>query len=381
LIFWEVASIQVGVAVTKGSKEARHKVARFSAVRAPRRVLCFKERNFRMRALSRIVSRLAFTAAACIGAFGPAAAEPAQPQQFDHVYVIILENHGFDDALFNGPSPFLRKLAEQQGLATRYFGVAHPSLPNYLAMIGGDDFGIRDDAPSCLASDIAPATSCHKVSGDSLPDQLKRVGLSFALYAESLPETGSLVTIAPGGPGGALYAQKHNPLPFFDWIVAVPGSLAQIKPFAAFAEDLAGDAPNVAFIVPNQCHDGHGLKICNDRDRLIADYDAFVRDAVTAIRASKNFTRHSAIVVTFDEGERTQFADSPVSDYVRAVGGADNHLATLVATLCGAPRKDATRYDHFSLLATIEDGFGLPRLRKAADAPVMAGLFQDGCAP
>ncbi len=71
-------------------------------------------------------------------------------------------------------------------------------------------------------------------------------------------------------------------------------------------------------------------------------------------------------MVTFDEGERTHFADAPVSDYSRAVGGAENHIATVVATLCGSPRKDATRYDHFSLLATIEDGFGLPRLRKSA---------------
>jgi phospholipase C len=339
-----------------------------------------------MRAVSRVVSRVLGVTLAAAGLWtaGPLAVAKAAPLdhvQFDHVYVIILENHGFDDALFNGPSPFLRGLAETQGLATHYFGVAHPSLPNYLAMVGGDDFAVRDDAPSCFASDIAPSTSCHKISGDSLPDQLQRVGLSFALYAESLPAQGSLATVAPGGLGGALYAQKHNPLPYFDWLVAVPRNLAQIKPYTAFAGDLAGNAPNVAFIVPNQCHDGHGLTICRDRDQLIADYDDFVRDAVTAIRASKNFTRHSAIVITFDEGERTHFVDAPVSDYSRAVGGADNHIATVVATLCGAPRKDAARYDHFSLLATIEDGFGLPRLRKSADAPSMSRLFQDACAP
>jgi hypothetical protein len=334
-----------------------------------------------MSAILRIVLGLALAASACLATRDRGVAAPSGAPQFDHVYIIILENHGFDDALFNGPSPFLRGLAEQQGLATRYFGVAHPSLPNYLALIGGDDFTIRDDAPSCYASDIAPSTSCHKVAGDSLPDQLNRAGLTFVLYAESIPEAGSLAAAAPGGLGGALYAQKHDPLPYFDWIVAVPDKLAQIKPYTALAEDLAGTAPNVVFIVPNQCHDGHGLTICHDRDRLIADYDSFVRNAMTAIRASRNFTRHSAIVVTFDEGERTHFADAPVSEFSRAAGGADNHLATIVATLCGEPRKDATRYDHFSLLATIEDGFGLPRLRKSIDAPSMAGLFADGCAP
>ncbi len=293
----------------------------------------------------------------------------------------MLENHGFDDALFNGPSPFLRQMAESQALATRYFGVAHPSLPNYLALIGGDDFGVRDDAPSCFAPDIAPSTPCHKISGNSLPDQLQRVGLSFALYAESLPAPGSLVSKAPGGVGGALYAQKHNPAPYFDWLVAVPSSLAQVKPYRDFAGDLAGSMANVVFIIPNQCHDGHGLTLCHGRDRLIADYDSFARDAVTSIRASKNFTRHSAIVVTFDEGEPSLFPDAPVSQYSRISDGANNHIATIVATLCGAPATDATRLDHFSLLATIEDGFSLPRLRKAATATSMAALFADRCAP
>src|SRR5664279_3906116 len=136
--------------------------------------------------------------------------------RFDHVTVIVLENHNFDDALYNGPSPFLRQLAQEQGLATLYFGVAHPSLPNYLALIGGDDFGIRDDRPSCFASDIAPSTACNKIAGDSLVGQLKEAGLSFAIYAETLPATGSLVYTAPGGVEGALYAQKHNPVPYFE---------------------------------------------------------------------------------------------------------------------------------------------------------------------
>lgn len=331
-----------------------------------------------MRGLTRITCRLILSAWAALLCAGAAR---AQTPRFDHVYVIVLENHGFDDALFNGPSPFLRRLAEQQALATRYFGVAHPSLPNYLAMIGGDDFGVRDDAASCYATDIAPSTPCHKISGDSLPDQLQRVGLSFTLYAESLPAPGSLVSVAPGGTSGALYAQKHNPLPYFDWIVAVPSKLIEVKSYSDFAGDLAGTMANVVFIIPNQCHDGHGLTICRDRDRLIADYDSFVRNAVTAIRASRNFTRHSAIVVTFDEGEPTQFPNAPVSEFSRITDGASNHIATVVATLCGPPMRDATRFDHFSLLATIEDGFSLPRLRKAATATSMATLFADRCAP
>lgn len=310
----------------------------------------------------------------------PLAAAPAQ--RFDHLYVIVLENHGFDDGIANGPLPFVKKLAGEQGVATFYFGIGHPSLPNYLAMIGGDDFGVRDDQPSCYATDIAPSTPCHKIEGDSLVDQLERAGLSFALYAESLPRTGDLAHVAPNVPGGAIYAQKHNPFAYYTQIATNPARRAQLKSSDALAADLAaGAAPNFALIVPNQCHDGHGLPICHDRDGLTRDYDAFVQDAVTTIRSSSSWTDRSAIVITFDESANSLYPEDAPSDIARHAAGIDNHVATLVVTHCGQPRQDAARYDHFSLLATIEDGFGLPRLRKAEGAAAMTGLFEAKCSP
>jgi hypothetical protein len=273
----------------------------------------------------------------------------------------------------------MRELAESQGLATNYFGIAHPSLPNYIALIGGDDFGIRDDRPSCFASRLGASSACNKVAGDSLVGQLRRAGLTFTLYAEDLPEAGSMAIVAPGGLSGALYAQKHNPVAYFEELARDPAALAQMKPYSAFAADLASGAPDVAFIVPNQCHDGHGLAVCHDRDRLIADYDSFVREAANAIRASKAWTRRSVLVVTFDEGARGLYPEAPLSEIARRAGGADNHIATIVVTRCGAPFQDAARYDHYSLLATIQDGFGLPRLRKSAQAAPMDSLFADRC--
>ena len=77
-----------------------------------------------------------------------AAAGPGGAKVFDHVYLIVLENHDFDDALNGDLSPFLVELSRDQGLATHYSGVTHPSLPNYLAMIGGDAFGVRDRKPT-----------------------------------------------------------------------------------------------------------------------------------------------------------------------------------------------------------------------------------------
>ena len=159
---------------------------------------------------------------------------------FDHVYLIVLENHDFDEALDGGLSPFLVELSRAQGLATHYSGVTHPSLPNYLAMIGGDAFGVKDDAPSCFASDLSPLQSCHHVEGDSLVDQLEAAGLTFALYAETLPAAGALTQASPPAPA-ALYAQKHNPFAYFDRIAKDPARLEKLKPLDALTADLSGN--------------------------------------------------------------------------------------------------------------------------------------------
>jgi len=307
---------------------------------------------------------------------GPAT-EAAPARRLDHVFVLVLENRGFDDAILNGPTPFLRELSETAGLATRYFGVAHPSLPNYLALVGGDTFGVRDNRPSCFSSDLAPGAECNRVEGESLAEQLTAAGLTYALYAESLPEPGSMVAASPSH-AQPLYAQKHNPFPYFAPFAQNAQARARMKPLEALAADLQGNAPHFALIVPNQCHDGHGLEICRDRERLARDYDAMVRDILAQIRASKAWSARTVVVVTFDEGARPLTSAAP-SDIARQAGGVDNHIATLVVTPCGGAARETARLDHFSLLATIEDGFGLPRLRKAAAAPTMDALFFPAC--
>jgi hypothetical protein len=133
--------------------------------------------------------------------------QPNRPHGFDHVYLIVLENHSFDDALY-GPSPFLLKLSRTQGIATCYFGVTHPSLPNYIAMISGDYFGIQDDAPSCFANDLGLIQRCHHLDQDNLADQLERKQLTWAAYMEDLPSVGSLQSRQPAVGSNPLYAQN-----------------------------------------------------------------------------------------------------------------------------------------------------------------------------
>ena len=263
----------------------------------------------------------------------------------------------------------MRELAESQGLGDPLFR-HRPSQPAELPRFDRRRRFRHSRRPAELfrLRSLRPASACNKVAGDSLVGQLRRAGLTFAIYAEDLPEAGSMAIAAPGGPSGALYAQKHNPVAYFEDLARDPSVLSQMKPYSDFAADLASGPPSVAFIVPNQCHDGHGLPVCRDRDRLIADYDSFVREAVTAIRASKAWTRRSAIVVTFDEGARSLYPEAPLSELARRAAGADNHIATIVVTRCGAPLQDA---DAIRSLQPPRHDPG--RLRAAAAEKVGAG--------
>jgi hypothetical protein len=112
---------------------------------------------------------------------------------------------------------------------------------------------------------------------------------------------------------------------------------------------------------------------------LARDYDAMARDIYARIRASKAWSARAVFVVTFDEGARPRYPGTQSSAAARRAGGADNHIMTIVATPCGGPMEESARFDHFSLLATIEDGFGLPRLRRAAGAPAMETMFYPAC--
>jgi len=339
----------------------------------------------RLHLLLNILGFVATFVATTFVSLNSATARDAGAQVFDHVYVVVLENHDFDAALYSGASPFLLSLSRAQGLATHYSGVTHPSLPNYIAMIAGDEFDVRDDAPSCFASDLRSGQSCHRLVGDSLVDQLEAAGLDWALYAETLPTTGALAQAFPDNGPKALYAQKHNPFAYFEQIATNPARLKKLKPLESLADDLSGKAPNFAFIVPNQCHDGHGLATCNDPVSLTRDFDAFVERTVGMIRSSPNWTRNSAIVITFDEGEKQAYAKSATAPAnaggVAAAKGEedDNRVATVVITKCGGPAANDAPLNHYALLATVEDGFKLPRLRKAKEAPTLMDLFDRPC--
>jgi phosphatidylinositol-3-phosphatase len=257
-----------------------------------------------------IVTAAAPTGHPCRGA--------APPRQYAHVVVVVLENHPF--AEIAGHSPYLNGLARACGLATDYTSVAHPSLPNYLALTSGSTHGITSDCTDCT------------VSAPSLFGQLRG---HWRSYLQSIP--------APGFEGGSSgeYAKKHNPAAYYVPLAAAYANRA--VPLSAFRRDLAHDTlRRFSLVVPDLCADEH--------DCPIATGDAWLQTWLPRIFTARAYRNGTTVVfVTYDEGT-----------------GTDNRVYTVVVAPSVRPHTVVSEaLDHYSLLLTVER---LLRLRCLADA-------------
>ncbi len=327
----------------------------------------------------------------------PAAAAPKLEgvPRFAHIFVIVEENKDYDQILAGDAAPTIARLARENGDATQFFGEVHPSEANYVALLGGDTFGIHDDdafyckpgstQPECAGA-LKPGYVDHTVHAPNLGDQLEARGLSWKGYYENLPEPGSLAYIAgdPKSDNGtrktALYASKHSGFVNFASVQAAPDRAERLVGFDALDADIAADRlPNFALIIPNQCNEMHGLFgpdvpadcLGSNKAALIRRGDAEVQRLVAAIERTRAWQGRDnvAIVVTFDEGAggTREGCCGVTPGAISNFGGG--HIPTIVITNHG-PRglADPTPYNHYSLLRTIEDAFGIDEhLRHAAE--------------
>jgi hypothetical protein len=362
-----------------------------------------KERNVKVSATGVAVAKLragsrAWMFCTLLGCASWAHAGPddrAVPR-YSHIFVIVEENKNYEQILDPAMAPQISALAAAYGGATRFFGEVHPSEGNYVAMLGGDTFGIHDDdgftcrpgaTGDFCGGAAAPGYVDHTVHARHLGDLLAAAGLTWKGYYENLPGPGSLEFTASdprfdnGTRKTALYASKHSGFLNFASVQSDPNRASHIVGFDQFQKDLAADAlPTFALIVPNQCNEMHGLKGANvpaDCDGanlgpLIARGDRVVGDLVRELQATKAWRSQGnvAIVITFDEGSgKTREGCCGVTpDAPSNFGGG--HIPTIVITNHG-PRRvaDPTPYNHYSLLRTIEDAFGVrPYLGHAADS-------------
>lgn len=244
----------------------------------------------------------------------------------DHVVVVIEENKTYAQIIGNHDAPYINELAGRGMLLTRSYGVTHPSQPNYLALFSGNTHNIT--------SDVCPLD----LSGDNLASALRRKGLGFAMYSESLPAAGAKDCIYGG------YRRKHNPAA--DW-----AELAAVNlPFTAFPRDFA-QLPTVSWVVPDQRNDMH--------DGSIAQGDAWLRDNLDAY-ANWAMRHNSLLIVTWDEDD----------------GSADNHIATILIGQMVKSGSSAQRVNHYSVLRTLEQMYGLPYLNESARARPIVGVWR-----
>src|SRR6185312_14709003 len=176
---------------------------------------------------------------------GPARADSRQDlKNFQHVFVIMMENTGFDALIGNPNAPWINSAAATYGLATNYFGVTHPSQPNYIAATSGSTNGVADDNDTTI--DVS-----------NIVDQLEANGKSWRAYMQSLSLcNGNLLAHACGN---QLYERKHNPFVSYQDVQSNPARMANIVDFSQFSSDLASNnVPDYSWISPDQCHDMHG---------------------------------------------------------------------------------------------------------------------------
>jgi len=315
---------------------------------------------------------LAATAAITL-ALGTAAAATATTSvgtgssHYDHVFVIVEENHGYSDVIGNPAAPNLNALAAEYGIATNYYAVTHPSEPNYVALLGGSNYGVTSDN----------AYYTQQVTAPSLISQLDAAHVSWKSYLQSLPHAGYQGICYPASCNGApdkdpLYVSKHDGIQNFtaddnakDWNNQVP--------IEQLARDLkSNNAPAFGYIVPDECHDQHGdppycldsgsvdngnLSTADPQDqRLVATGDEYLGQIVQTITGASFWAKgNNAIAITYDEGDDNTNGGGRVS--------------TVLATSHG-PRgvQDATSYSHYSLLDTVEQNFDVSCLAHACDA-------------
>lgn len=327
-------------------------------------------------------------------------------KRLNHVFIIMEENHAADHTIGDPNMPFLNSLAASYGTATNYYGVTHTSEPNYIAATSGSNWGVNNDNGwNSGSTENGHTLSANQYDHTNIVDELEANHVPWAAYMDSMPSAGYLPDASPDG----LYVSKHNPFILYQDVRLDPQRVSRIKPYTAMAKDLNSPrVPQYVWISPNLCNDMHGgiyatvpdhaeapcpysntIGDAND-EALKVKADAFLKNAVETITHSKAWTGNSVIFVTADENDYD--ASNPSNgDYLTTAGCCDSPylpagdpeisldwpggiygggLVPMIVISRNGPQHvtDATAYNHYSMLLTIEQGLGLGQLGFTSDA-------------
>ena len=341
---------------------------------------------------------------AALGAGGGAAASPRKPPYVKHVFIIVLENEDASKSFGRAsPAPYLaNKLTAKGEFLPNYYGVAHFSNPNYIAMVSGQGPN-TDNQFDCQSFDeFTPGipTSGGQYLGqgcvfppgvETVANQLEDSGYSWRGYMQDMnkgappgmetpcrhPAVGS------GDPNqkavrGDQYATRHNPFVYFHALIDFSTCRHNDVDLSHLNRDLRRErtTPNYSFIVPNLCNDGHDEPCVNGKPGGLRSANAFLRRRVPRILRSPAYKDRGLLIVTFDEAEITgSGADSsaccnePRSPNASTNGGpiapgpGGGRIGAVLLSPCIRPGTVAkAAYNHYSLLRSIENNFGLPHL-------------------
>jgi phosphatidylinositol-3-phosphatase len=332
-----------------------------------------------------------------------------------HVFVIVLENKSFEELYGSGGSSYLATSLEPQGtLLTQYYGIGHESNPNYLAMISGQGPNPQTQADCQNFDDFLPSPAVFDPRGNgqavgtgciypsnvlTLPDQLDAANLTWRGYMEDMGNQSGREPAHCGEPASAStsqgprdatqsatatdqYAARHNPFVYFHSLLdsgdchadVLPlGSVDAATPDAVLSADLASvtTTANLSFITPDLCHDGHDATCADGGPGGIAGIDDFLATWVPKIESSPAFQQDGLLVITTDESEWGQSQqdsssccgeqpgpDTPMPG-ISGVGGGRTGALVIGRCVPGGAVDDAIAYNHYSLLRTFEDVFGV----------------------
>jgi phosphatidylinositol-3-phosphatase len=284
---------------------------------------------------------LVLVTAACGGSSGATAptsvSRSVRVPHFTHLVLVVFENHERPSIAGSSDAPTFNRLAHRYATLTDYDAIAHPSLPNYLALVSGSTQGISSDCTDCI------------VRARNLADTLEAAGMTWKTYAEDLPYRGFT-----GGFAGR-YAKKHDPFLYFRDIVGSRARRNRVVPFTQLARDLTRHRlPDFSLLIPNLCNDMH--------DCPVATGDAWLKAHIVPLLRAREL-RGGVVFVVFDEG-------------TSRTGGGGHIEALALGPIVRRGARFTKATNHYGLLRTVEDGWKLPRLGLSRTGTPIGGIWK-----
>jgi hypothetical protein len=344
--------------------------------------------------------RRALLVVLALALLAPAGAAAAPPP-IKHVWIVTLENKDFADTFgADTEAPYLaRELTKSGQLLTNYYGTSHLSLGNYLTMVSGQAANPLTQADCLQYVDIFPGIAIpdgqilgvgcvFPPSVKTIANQLEEKGLSWRGYMEDMgtpcrhPAIGAIDDTQDATATGQ-YATRHNPFVYFHSIIDSPTCAKNVVPLGQLLDDIKSLAttPNYAFITPDLCNDGHDPTCADGGLGGLPAVDQFLRKWVPAILGSPGFADSGMLIVTWDEANvdvdsSTACCGEPIGPNTPLPGilglGGGRTGSVVISPFVRPGSMNDTAYNHYGLLRSIEDIFGLGHLGYAGAAGLRA---------